>query len=1498
MLFSIVGASPAWGDDPVTVSKTAFDATSGSLNGDNKTSYAAYRGGGTSEPAVYSKAIRLYQNSGGSTGGYVVIGVAEGYLITSATIRSTSATTTGYKLTDTDPGNTTPVKNTFAISNHSLSANTDYTVDNISTRYITFACFGTTSSTRLNLSKISITYQAAGGGSSAVATTTTIDATGITNTDVYTSTTAGTLTASVTETESGDAVDGATVTWSGDNDDVATINASTGVVTLVAAGTVTFTASYAGVTNEYQASSDTYELTVTSSEPYVQPTEIEITPNYTFWGKSGQFSGNDFSSLSGSKDNVSLSWSKGGGSTYANTTAMRFYKDNDLTFTAPTGYEIVEIAITGSLYGDEEFSPGSFANSKWTGSASEVTMSRPSNGSSYATISKFTITLAEQKASPSLSVSTAELSLGYNETKSFTISKTGDGELTVVSNDTDVATVAADGETPGQYNVTYVGDGSTTISVTSSETSTYASDTKTVTITAADARAAAGISFASASQIAVIAEGTSFTQALTNTNSVSPITWTSSDETVATVASDGTVTLKKAGTVSITASFAGNATYKPANVSYTLTITNKKVATLVFDADAIEKNSTDASFTNAIATDPDPIDVVYSSSNTDVATVNASTGEVTIVGGGTTTITATIDDDAYEATEFTYTLTVNKVAAPISFSSASATTALDETESFVTPTLSNPQSLTIAYSSSNTDVATVDAGTGAITFNAVGSTTITATSTATAKYNSGEVSYTLTVAKAAENLPFSATFASSLGDFTVTEDATLGELWAINSSSAKASAYKNNKQNAGESWLISPYINITNAYATLSFDHADQYFNSESEMEAEATLWIREKGGDWEQLTIANYPSYTGTTKSGFQSTSNSLSSYSGKKVQIGFKYLGNDTKAGSWFVKNFRVADDREEAPISFATATVYKMLKDKDTYEGQELTNTESLTVNYSSSDTDVATVNASTGVVTIKAVGETDITATYTETASYKANTATYKLVVTSKAAPAIEYADDAVSKKITLGTYTHTLTNPNDLTVAYSSSDETVATVNASTGEVTMLKVGETTITATFTEDETYDGGTASYTLTVIKDDPVLSFTKSSVNVGLVEGTYTQAVTATPADLPVTYSSSDETVATVNPSTGEATLLKNGSTTITASFAGNDSYNSTNTTYTLNVVIDYAELPFSFNNGYSKISTTTGLTQSGINSSDYSTTNTKLKFDGTGDYLVLKIAEVPGTLSFDIKGNSFSGGTFKVQTSADGESYTDLKVYSTISDGSEKLNLAGNVRYIKWIYTSKSSGNVGLGNISLTKTNTITLTEACTDGTKYYSTYSLGKAFVVPEGLTVSTIGIDDGKLVVTNYETGNVVKANTGVMVSSTTAGAKTVMVSAETGTEPDGNLLKPSGDAGISAANMAEDNTTFYRLTMHKGTQIGFWWGAAEGAAFALAANKAYLAVPNAVSARVQSFWFTEETTGIKSIDNGQLTMDNEAVYDLQGRKVQNPKRGIYIINGKKVIVK
>ncbi len=358
------------------------------------------KGSGSSNPnSSYVSAPRVYKQNILSFVG------TNGYTITQIDIKCDGSYygTTKYAGTEIESNNVdnntaalTPTWSTANGGTHTIATVSD---DGLSEIYIQNG-HSSDANSQLRITKITITYKVSG---SLTATTVTINTDNLTNSDVYVSTTAGSLSASVTETESGDEVDGATVTWSSGNTSVATIDED-GVVTLVAVGTTTITASYAGESGVYSSSSATYDLTVISSEPYVQPTTIEITPNYTFWGKTGQFSGSTYSELSGSKDNVSLDWSRGSGSTYANTTAMRFYKDNTLVFTAPTGYEIKSIVLTGTLQSDMEFAPTGFdSESKtWTGSSETVTMSRPSTGSSYATISQYEITIG--LASNALSV--------------------------------------------------------------------------------------------------------------------------------------------------------------------------------------------------------------------------------------------------------------------------------------------------------------------------------------------------------------------------------------------------------------------------------------------------------------------------------------------------------------------------------------------------------------------------------------------------------------------------------------------------------------------------------------------------------------------------------------------------------------------------------------------------------------------------------------------------------------------------------------------------------------------------------------------------------------------------------------------------------------------------------------------------------------------------------------------------------------------------------------
>ena len=139
-----------------TVTKTSFSATSADL--DNVVSYTTAKGGGTTNPAVNSNQIRLYQNSNGTGGGTITITIDSNYEFKSVTIGSSMKTSIAYTIDSSTTKSTTA----------SLAANGKYTVDNIDGTSITFHCMGTSSSTRLYVNYLSVTYDMKNTGATTV----------------------------------------------------------------------------------------------------------------------------------------------------------------------------------------------------------------------------------------------------------------------------------------------------------------------------------------------------------------------------------------------------------------------------------------------------------------------------------------------------------------------------------------------------------------------------------------------------------------------------------------------------------------------------------------------------------------------------------------------------------------------------------------------------------------------------------------------------------------------------------------------------------------------------------------------------------------------------------------------------------------------------------------------------------------------------------------------------------------------------------------------------------------------------------------------------------------------------------------------------------------------------------------------------------------------------------------------------------------------------------
>lgn len=138
------------------------------------------------------------------------------------------------------------------------------------------------------------------------------------------------------------------------------------------------------------------------------------------------------------------------------------------------------------------------------------------------------------------------------------------------------------------------------------------------------------------------------------------ITWSSDNDKVATVdAATGTVTGVAAGKANITAKFAGDDTYKTSTASYEIMV--KGAPALSFPQTSYTVEIGDVFSTPKLEGLPEDVTPEYTSSNTEVATVDAATGEVKVVGVGTTTITVTSPNTGiYKEATASYELTVNR----------------------------------------------------------------------------------------------------------------------------------------------------------------------------------------------------------------------------------------------------------------------------------------------------------------------------------------------------------------------------------------------------------------------------------------------------------------------------------------------------------------------------------------------------------------------------------------------------------------------------------------------------------------------------------------------------------------------------------------------------------------------------------------------------------------------------------------------------------------------
>jgi len=132
-----------------------------------------------------------------------------------------------------------------------------------------------------------------------------------------------------------------------------------------------------------------------------------------------------------------------------------------------------------------------------------------------------------------------------------------------------------------------------------------------------------------------------------------------------------------------------------------------------------------------------------------------------------------------------------------------------------------------------------------------------------------------------------------------------------------------------------------------------------------------------------------------------------------------------------------------------------------------------------------------------------------------------------------------------------------------------------------------------------------------------------------------------------------------------------------------------------VYSQATLPSAWS--FSNVNLPAGWTESGTNFYTASgNTPPAMKFDGTGDYLIININSNPGDLTYYLTGNGFSGGTFTVEESDFGNVWSTLNTQNSPPNASYTMFTdvpQSSTRFIRFIYTNKVSGNIGLDDVSI-------------------------------------------------------------------------------------------------------------------------------------------------------------------------------------------------------------
>lgn len=575
----------------------------------------------------------------------------------------------------------------------------------------------------------------------------------------------------------------------------------------------------------------------------------------------------------------------------------------------------------------------------------------------------------------------------------------------------------------------------------------------------------------------------------------------------------------------------------------TFTFTNGKLEGFTAPTATATKSDDNTNLSNLIE---------YTSSDADIVTVDSKTGELTFTNTkfGKATITATLPKtDTYQTSTDSYVVENkdNHIATSLSFNGTDITLTEGKTDAGTyftgyTATEANNIAGTITYAASGDAVATVNPTTGAVTINAAvyGTTTITATFTPAdpTQYSGSTATYQITNKKAVDLSEIT---------FNVSEDKVSG---------------------TGNKTLTKSIVKINTSSGALG-DATDYRFYGRSKTTFSLTDPTRVITSIKFISSNTTYKNFT-TNKPNYDKTTGTWTGYEESVVFTASSQVNSVTQI------IVTTAEKKAAPALSFAEATVTKELKE-EIIEVQALTKPTDFdgTVTYKSDDDTVAEVVDN--MIDLKKTGEVTITATSAATDKYAAGTASYKLIISdSRKDAALAVKENPVKVKLGDGMYdlASNITCDNGLnseTFKYTSSDNSYTITE---NLIEFDKVGTTTITAQFGGNDSYKPAEISYTLEV--EDPrttdaAFKFAAESYSEDLAKATdgivtFNAAnVLQNPHSLNVTYTISPESAnATIGGTDGKALIEVSGTYTITATGAANDTYKETTATCTLKVI----------------------------------------------------------------------------------------------------------------------------------------------------------------------------------------------------------------------------------------------------------------------------------------------------------------------------------------------